>query len=174
MSGHEISSTMKADGAGAPGAVAREPMAPPGEPAQAPASAARGFWSKALHHASERISQRIGRQQIPKLLDQRERVRRELRAIPERMQKITNQASLVLDMVDDYAEGRYRAISFTSLAIAGGALLYSVSPGDVVPDVLPVLGQLDDALVIGVAMRLIRRDLRSYCEFKGYDPHKYF
>jgi uncharacterized membrane protein YkvA (DUF1232 family) len=44
----------------------------------------------------------------------------------------------------------------------------------VVPDVLPVLGQLDDALVVGVAMRLIRRDLERYVAFKGYAKEKYF
>jgi uncharacterized membrane protein YkvA (DUF1232 family) len=58
--------------------------------------------------------------------------------------------------------------------IAAGALLYSVSPGDIVPDALPVLGQLDDALVVGLAMRLIRRDLQRYIEHKGYAVEKYF
>jgi len=129
---------------------------------------------RTLRIVAERLSERFSVRHIPKLLSQRERVRRELRSIPDRMQKLTNQATLVLDLVDDYAEGSYRAISWTSLAVAAGALLYTVSPSDVIPDVLPVLGQLDDALVIGVAMRLIRRDLRRYCEHKGYDPAKYF
>lgn len=38
---------------------------------------------------------------------------------------------------------RYRAIF-----AAGFALLYGASPVDVIPDVIPVLGLLDDALVV--------------------------
>jgi len=124
--------------------------------------------------ALERVSERIGERQIPKVLDRRERVKRELRAIPERIQKVTNQASLVLELIDDYREGSYRDIPWRSLAVAGAALLYSVSPGDVVPDVIPLLGQLDDAFVLGLAMRLIQSDLQAYCRHKGYALDKYF
>jgi uncharacterized membrane protein YkvA (DUF1232 family) len=131
-------------------------------------------FGKAAWGAVEGYAAKLGAVKIPKLLSQRERVRRELRAIPERMQKITNQASLVMEMIDDYMDGKYRAISWTSLLVAAGALLYSVSPGDVVPDVLPVLGQLDDAFVVALAMRVIRRDLQRYIEHKGYALDKYF
>jgi uncharacterized membrane protein YkvA (DUF1232 family) len=132
------------------------------------------WFGKAAWDAAESYAAKLGAVKIPKLLNQRERVRRELRSIPDRMQKITNQASLVLEMIDDYMDGKYRAISWTSLVVAAGALLYSVSPGDVVPDVLPLLGQLDDAVVVAIAMRLIRRDLERYVAFKGYALEKYF
>lgn len=132
------------------------------------------WYAKVAWRAVEDYAAKLGAVKIPQLLDQRERVRRELRGIPDRMQKITNQASLVLEMIDDYMDGKYRAISWTSLLVAAGALLYSVSPGDVIPDVLPVLGQLDDALVLGVAMRLVRRDLQRYIDHKGYALDKYF
>jgi uncharacterized membrane protein YkvA (DUF1232 family) len=132
------------------------------------------WFGKAAWQAIDSYAAKLGAAKLPKLLNQRERVRRELRAIPDRMQKITNQATLVLEMIDDYMDGKYRAISWTSMVVAAGALLYSVSPGDVVPDVVPMLGQLDDALVVGVAMRLIRRDLERYVAFKGYAKEKYF
>ncbi len=131
-------------------------------------------FGKAAWHAIESYAAKLGAVKLPKLLSQRELVRRELRSIPERMQKITNQATLVMEMVDDYMDGKYRAISWTSMVVAGGALLYTVSPGDVVPDVVPVLGQLDDAFVVGLAMRLIRRDLERYVEHKGYERARYF
>jgi uncharacterized membrane protein YkvA (DUF1232 family) len=134
----------------------------------------RTWVGKAAWDAVESYAAKLGATKIPKLLNQRERVRRELRGIPDRMQKITNQASLVLEMIDDYMDGKYRAISWTSMLVATGALLYSVSPTDVVPDVLPLLGQLDDAFVVALAMRLIRRDLERYVAFKGYSNEKYF
>lgn len=124
--------------------------------------------------AVERVSERIGERQIPKVLDRRERVKRELRAIPERMQKVTNQAQLVLELIDDYRDGTYREVPWRSLAVAAAALLYSVSPGDVIPDVIPWIGQIDDAFVLGLAMRIIQTDLEAYCRFKGYALEKYF
>ena len=135
---------------------------------------AKTWFGAAAWNAVESYAAKLGATKIPKLMGQRDRVKRELRGLPDRMQKITNQASLVLELIDDYREGRYRAISWTSLIVAAGALLYSVSPSDVVPDVLPVLGQLDDIFVIGVAMRLIRRDLERYVAFKGYASERYF
>jgi uncharacterized membrane protein YkvA (DUF1232 family) len=127
-----------------------------------------------LRDATERVTERIGKRKLPLLLKQRERVRRELNAIPPRIQKVSNQASLVLELVDDYMDGRYRQIAWRSLTVAALALLYTVSPGDVVPDVLPIVGSLDDTLVLAVAMRLIRGDLERYCKFKGYALDKYF
>lgn len=140
----------------------------------APEGKVRRLFRAALREGAERVSERVGARQIPLLLDRRDRVKRELRSIPERMQKVTNQASLVLELIDDYRDGTYRSIPWRSLAIAAGALLYSVSPNDVVPDFVPVLGQLDDAVVIAGAMFLIRRDLKRYIKFKGYSMEKYF
>jgi uncharacterized membrane protein YkvA (DUF1232 family) len=155
--------------------AARSAAAQVGEKASLGGAPEEHSWfGAATLKALDRYAERFGARKIPKLLDQRERVRRELRAIPDRMQKVTNQASLVLELIDDYRDGTYRAISWRSLVVAAGALLYSVSPSDVVPDVLPLLGQLDDAFVLAVAMRMIRRDLYRYVQFKGYPTEKYF
>lgn len=39
----------------------------------------------------------------------------------------------------------------------GGVALYLVFPIDLVPDFIPVAGQLDDALVVGLALRAVLR-----------------
>jgi uncharacterized membrane protein YkvA (DUF1232 family) len=43
-----------------------------------------------------------------------------------------------------------------------------------VPDIVPLLGHIDDAFVITIAMRLVQKDLERYVRFKGYDTTKYF
>jgi uncharacterized membrane protein YkvA (DUF1232 family) len=122
----------------------------------------------------EDVFRRVGLKYMRLLLRQRASVQVELRDIPRRMQKVTNQAQLVLELVDDFRAKRYREIPWHALAVAAGALAYSVSPADVVPDVLPGVGALDDMLVIAVAMKAVRRHLEAYCAFKGYDPSEYF
>lgn len=52
--------------------------------------------------------------------------------------------------------------------------MYAVNPADVIPDALLGIGALDDAVVIAVALRLLRRDLEAYCAYKGYAWVDYF
>ena len=49
-----------------------------------------------------------------------------------------------------------------------------VSPADVVPDSLPGLGAVDDMVVLTLAMRFLERDLRAYCQARGYPESDYF
>jgi uncharacterized membrane protein YkvA (DUF1232 family) len=130
--------------------------------------------ASALKGAAERLSRRLADRYIPRLNRRRDRVRNALHAIPDRMQMVTNQARLVLELIDDFGEGRYRGVPWHTIAVAAAALLYSVSPGDVLPDVIPVIGAFDDVVVIALAMRIIQRDLEKYCRHKGYDRADYF
>ena len=122
----------------------------------------------------ERIAKRVGLPQLLLMLRNRKAITSELRAIPSRMQLITNQARLVLELVDDFRSGAYREVSWVSIAVAAAGLVYAVSPGDVVPDALPVLGALDDMVVITLVMRFLQKDLRAYCHHKGYAEKDYF
>jgi len=51
--------------------------------------------------------------------------------------------------------------------LLGGALAYLVSPVDLIPDVIPVLGHLDDLLIVPglvwAAVALIPRDVKAAC-----------
>jgi uncharacterized membrane protein YkvA (DUF1232 family) len=127
-----------------------------------------------LHGAAELAFERLGLKYIATFLSRRDLIRRHVEEIPERMQKVTNQARLAVELVDDFQAGRYRSTTWRSIALAAGALVYAVSPADVVPDLVPGVGTLDDLLVTGLALRLIRRDLEAYCRSKGYDPAAYF
>ena len=122
----------------------------------------------------ERIAKRWGSPKLERLFRDRMAILTELRSIPDRMQRVTNQARLVMELADDFRSGRYREISWFSVAIAAASLVYAVSPGDVVPDVVPGLGALDDMVVLTLAMRLIEKDLRAYATWKSYRLEEYF
>jgi uncharacterized membrane protein YkvA (DUF1232 family) len=80
----------------------------------------------------------------------------------------------VLELIDDFKSGTYRAVPWHSIAVASAAVLYVVNPQDLVPNYVPLLGLLDDMAVVAVATRWIESDLRQYCRFKGYRQEDYF
>ena len=46
------------------------------------------------------------------------------------------------------------------------ALLYVLSPIDLIPDFIPVVGYVDDALVVAVCIKLVQADLDKYRDWK--------
>lgn len=65
-------------------------------------------------------------------------------------------------LLKDWYMGNYRKIPFRMVASIAGAMLYLVSPLDIVPDWVPFGGLLDDALVLAAIFALSRRDLDEY------------
>lgn len=47
-------------------------------------------------------------------------------------------------------------------AIAIGALLYLISPIDAIPDLIPIIGLLDDVAIIALAVAKLANDLKKY------------
>lgn len=68
----------------------------------------------------------------------------------------------MISMLGDYVSGKYRDITWKTVAAIAGAIAYFVMPIDVIPDVIPVAGYLDDALVIKLALDLASDDLADY------------
>jgi uncharacterized membrane protein YkvA (DUF1232 family) len=60
--------------------------------------------------------------------------------------------------------------------LIGAALAYAVSPIDIIPDFIPVIGHLDDAVIVPLliftAVRFIPKDVIAECRVKGA-PERY-
>jgi uncharacterized membrane protein YkvA (DUF1232 family) len=65
-------------------------------------------------------------------------------------------------LVRDYQRAEYRDIAAAKLLIIIAAIIYFVSPFDVIPDWIPVLGHIDDAFVITLALKSVRADLDTF------------
>jgi uncharacterized membrane protein YkvA (DUF1232 family) len=68
----------------------------------------------------------------------------------------------MIRVLRDYHRAEYRDISETNLHTIIAAILYFVSPFDVIPDWVPVLGHIDDAFVISLALKSVRADLDTF------------
>lgn len=119
------------------------------------------------------IKERVGKTLMARF-NARRRLGTPFERVPENLHRTANQLSLGLELIEDFRTGRYREISWGAMALLTGALLYAVSPADVLPDALLGLGALDDAVVLAVATRLLRGQLKAYSDFKGYAWSDYF
>lgn len=66
------------------------------------------------------------------------------------------------------SKGEKFSISPMAIAIVVGALLYIVSPIDIIPDAIPVIGFIDDAAIITAAIAQIRKIGNDIDNFKKW------
>ena len=77
---------------------------------------------------------------------------------------------MLMALLRDYRAGNYRRALFGTIAAAAFALIYVFNPFDIVPDVLPIIGAVDDASVVAACLMLIERDLMRYRDWKLNKP----
>jgi uncharacterized membrane protein YkvA (DUF1232 family) len=70
-------------------------------------------------------------------------------------------------LVRAYVKGEYREVPWESIALAIGALIYFLSPVDLIPDVIPVAGYVDDAAVIAFVVASLSTDLSKFRDWES-------
>ena len=73
---------------------------------------------------------------------------------------------LLISLVKDYWSRSYRQIPYGILSSAVFTLIYVFNPLDIIPDVLPIIGQVDDVAVLSACLLLIEQDLNKYRDWK--------
>ena len=82
------------------------------------------------------------------------------------LKRFIEDGKVLRSLIRDWRAGKYRQALYGTIAAVAFALLYVVNPFDIVPDVLPFIGALDDATVIGAVLMLVERDLKKYRAWK--------
>ena len=65
-------------------------------------------------------------------------------------------------MFRDLVSGKYRPWPLGTLIGGVLGLVYLINPLDLIPEALPGIGVIDDALVFGVFLAFLSRDVRNY------------
>ena len=69
---------------------------------------------------------------------------------------------VLLRLVRSYTRGEYRRLPWRGLLLAVGALVYFVTPADLIPDFIVGTGLLDDAAVVAQVLWAIRDELGEF------------
>lgn len=85
---------------------------------------------------------------------------------PNALVKLWNDIKTMVSLIRDYVAGDYKEVPWNVIAAVSGAIIYFVSPIDVIPDFIPVVGYLDDALVVSLALNFASEDLANYTRWK--------
>lgn len=70
-------------------------------------------------------------------------------------------------MVADYANGSYKEIPMETITAVVAAILYVVSPIDLIPDSVPFVGYVDDAAVVSFVLSQVHKDIDRYRDWKS-------
>ncbi len=106
----------------------------------------------------------VGEKELRKIL----RNRKEIvdKAQQGQLEPLALEVGAMLTLVKDYVKGDYRKVPFGTVAAIGGALLYLLSPNDLIPDFIPGVGYLDDAGVVMACLRLVRMELDRHLDWR--------
>lgn len=76
----------------------------------------------------------------------------------------------MLRLIRAYHRGDYRSVPESTLVVIVAAIIYIVSPLDVIPDAIPAIGFLDDATILALALQRTRRDLDEFMMWETEVP----
>jgi len=84
-----------------------------------------------------------------------------------KLRSVWRDLSALTRMLRAWKDKTYTKLPKKTIVAALAALIYFVNPMDLLPDVLPLIGFIDDAAILGIVMAAIRDDLEAFQEWEG-------
>jgi uncharacterized membrane protein YkvA (DUF1232 family) len=110
-------------------------------------------------------AQSVSEQDIVKVVAKSEEIKKKFRPGGP-LQRFIVDGQLLIGMIKDYWARRYRRLPVGVVGATVFTLLYVFNPLDLMPDVIPLVGQLDDAALVAACLMLVEHDLRAYQAWK--------
>lgn len=82
------------------------------------------------------------------------------------VEQLIEDMKTMLEMVVDYVSGNYKEVPWNTIAAIVVALIYFLSPIDLIPDFIPIVGYTDDITVVLACIKYIKKDLDKYRNWK--------
>jgi len=103
-----------------------------------------------------------------KLLSDQDTLEKFLKRVEKKSKSISMAADalaelpIFVSLVRSYVNKEYTKIPLGSVIAVVSALIYLMSPVDLIPDIIPIIGHVDDALVIRTCWALVHTDVEAY------------
>ena len=81
-----------------------------------------------------------------------------------------NDIKTSFSLIRDWFSGAYDKVPARMIVSLAGALIYLVSPLDLIPDWVPMAGLVDDAAMLAFVFQLSKVDLNAYRQWKKRQP----
>jgi uncharacterized membrane protein YkvA (DUF1232 family) len=110
-------------------------------------------------------SPKITEKDVVKVVEKSDEIEKKFRSRGP-LQRFIDDGKLLISAIQDYWSGKYRKMPWGTVAAVVFTLIYVFNPLDLIPDVLPIIGEIDDAAVVAACLFLVERDLLAYKEWK--------
>ncbi|WP_019941844.1 YkvA family protein [Dyadobacter beijingensis] len=86
--------------------------------------------------------------------------------VRENLSEFQTSVLILIRMVKAYASGEYKQLPWKSLVSIVAVLIYFVSPIDLIPDFLPVIGISDDVALVVWLVKTLGDDIRKFADWE--------
>lgn len=130
----------------------------------------------------EQLSEQISKnsEEAVNLLNDEDQMERFLERLENKLKKVPmvgkklSAVPMLVSLVRSYVRGDYRDIPIGSIIAIVSALIYFVSPIDLLPDGIPGLGYVDDAAVIALVWNMVEDDVEEYKKWQVENGKRIF
>lgn len=112
------------------------------------------------------FADKVGEEDVKDTLGKEDEIKKLFKRVKV-LAKYFNDLCEILELLRDRVKGTYTETPWRTIAALTGALIYVLSPIDLILDFIPGIGFLDDAVVIGLAIKLAQPDLEKYRTWKA-------
>ena len=118
------------------------------------------------------------KEKAKKLLEDKDKMDRFLERLEKKLAHIPvvggilSEIPTLISLVKAFIEKKYLEIPIGSVIAIVGALIYFLSPVDLIPDLLPAIGLVDDAAVLTLAFKLVHDDVAEYKAWRDKNGSK--
>ncbi len=107
-----------------------------------------------------------------KLLEDKEKAEEFLQRLEMKLKKIPKVGEtlaivpIMISLVRSYLNKEYTKIPLGTIIAITSALAYVLTPVDLITDAIPIIGYIDDALIIEACLKLVKSDVDEYQEWR--------
>ena len=107
-----------------------------------------------------------------KILEDKDKMEELLQKLEKKLQTIPlageslSAIPTLISLIKRYIQKEYTEIPPGTIIAVISALLYWVSPIDILPDAIPGVGYIDDAFVLAACLKLVGNDIEEYKKWR--------